>query len=172
MRKPMAAAGSLLFFVVAPGTVAGLIPWWLTGWDVRPTPSGWSGLFVPLRVLGIGMIVAGAGFVVSAFVRFVIEGFGTPAPIAPPSHLVVGGVYRYIRNPMYVALIICILGQALALNQPVLLTDAAITAAAFVGFAVIYEEPTLSRQFGSEYEAYRANVPGWWPRLHPWRAPE
>ncbi len=172
MRKPMAVAGSLLFFVVAPGTVAGLIPWWLTGWQSRPAPDGWAAVFVPVRVLGIAMIVAGAGFVASAFVRFVRDGLGTPAPVAPPSRLVVGGVYRYVRNPMYVALITCILGQSFALNQPVLLADAAITAAAFIGFAVIYEEPTLSRQFGSQYEAYRANVPGWWPRLHPWQPPE
>ena len=172
MRKPIAAAGSVVFFVVAPGTVAGLIPWWLTGWRVQPTPEGWAALFVPLRIIGAAMIVAGAAFVISAFVRFVGEGFGTPAPVAPPSRLVVGGVYRYIRNPMYVALITCILGQALALNQPVLLFDAAITAAAFVGFVVVYEEPTLARQFGSDYEAYRAAVPGWWPRLHPWNPPQ
>jgi protein-S-isoprenylcysteine O-methyltransferase Ste14 len=172
MRKPMAAAGSLVFFAFAPGTVAVLIPWWLTGWRVRPIPDGWAALFVPLRVLGVAMILAGAAFVASAFVRFVIEGLGTPAPVAPPTRLVIGGVYRYIRNPMYVALTTCIAGQALLLNQPVLLADAAITAAAFVGFALIYEEPTLLHQFGSEYEAYRANVPGWWPRLHPWQPPE
>jgi protein-S-isoprenylcysteine O-methyltransferase Ste14 len=172
MRKPMAAAGSLVFFVVAPGTVAGLIPWWLTGWHARPTPEGWAAVFVPLRVLGVAMIIAGAAFVVSAFVRFIVDGLGTPAPVAPPSRLVITGVYRYVRNPMYVALVTCIVGQALALNQPVLLADAAITAAAFIAFTVLYEEPTLAQQFGSQYAAYRASVPGWWPRRRPWQPPQ
>ena len=171
MRTPIAAAGSIVFFVIAPGAVAGLIPWWLTGWQIQPTPDGLTALFVLLGVLGAVMIVAGAGFVISAFIRFVVEGRGTPAPVAPPTRLVIGGVYRYIRNPMYVALVTCIVGQALALNQPVLLAYAAATAAAMVGFAKVYEEPTLSRQFGPEYEAYRAAVPGWWPRLRPWQPP-
>jgi protein-S-isoprenylcysteine O-methyltransferase Ste14 len=166
MRKPNAAAGSIVFFLVAPGTVAGVIPWLLTGWNSRP------GLALPVRLLGLVMVLGGAGFVVAAFVRFVVEGLGTPAPVAPPTRLVVGGIYRYIRNPMYVALITCIAGQAVLLNQPVLLLAAAITGALMVGFTLVYEEPTLSRQFGADYEAYRANVPGWWPRLRPWHPPE
>jgi protein-S-isoprenylcysteine O-methyltransferase Ste14 len=172
VRKPIAAAGSAVFFVVAPGTIAGLIPWWLTGWHSRPSPDGWAAPFVALRVVGLALVLAGAGFVVTAFVRFVIEGLGTPAPIAPPSRLVVGGIYRYLRNPMYVALIACILGQALLLNQPVLLWYAAIAGAAMVAFARLYEEPTLTRQFGADYERYRAAVPGWWPRLRPWQPPQ
>jgi protein-S-isoprenylcysteine O-methyltransferase Ste14 len=130
-----------------------------------------SALFLPLRVIGLALVLAGAGFVITAFARFVREGLGTPAPIAPPTRLVVGGVYRYVRNPMYVALISCILGQALLLNQPVLLWVAAITGAAMVAFARLYEEPTLSRKFGADYERYRAAVPGWWPRLRPWQPP-
>jgi protein-S-isoprenylcysteine O-methyltransferase Ste14 len=172
VRKPFAVIGSAVFFVIAPGTAAGLIPWWLTGWHSRDAPDGWALLFVALRVLGLAMVVAGAGFVVTAFVRFVVEGLGTPAPIAPPSRLVVGGIYRYVRNPMYVAVTACILGQALLLNQPVLLWYAAIACAAMVAFARLYEEPTLTRQFGAEYERYRAEVPGWWPRLRPWHPPE
>jgi protein-S-isoprenylcysteine O-methyltransferase Ste14 len=171
VRKPIAAAGSIAFFVVAPGTVAGLIPWWLTGWHSRPAPDGLSALFLPLRIVGLALVLAGAGFVITAFARFVLEGLGTPAPIAPPTRLVVGGIYRYVRNPMYVALIVCILGQALLLNQPVLLWAAAITGAAMVAFARLYEEPTLARQFGADYERYRAAVPGWWPRLRPWQPP-
>ena len=169
MRKPFAAVGSIVFFVLAPGTVAGLVPWWLTGWQSRPAPEGWSALFLALRGLGLVLLLAGTAFVITAFTRFVREGLGTPAPVAPPSHLVVGGVYRYVRNPMYVALTACIVGQALLLNQPVLLWAAAITLAAFVAFVRLYEEPTLARQFGAEYERYRAAVPGWWPRLRPWQ---
>jgi protein-S-isoprenylcysteine O-methyltransferase Ste14 len=171
VRKPLAAAGSAVFFVVAPGTAAGLIPWWLTGWHSRDNPDGWTPLFLSLRAVGLVLVLAGAGFVVTAFVRFVVEGLGTPAPIAPPTRLVVGGIYRYVRNPMYVAVISCIVGQALLLNQPVLLWYAAIAAAAMVAFVRLYEEPTLARQFGADYERYRAAVPGWWPRLRPWQPP-
>ncbi len=171
MRKPIAAAGSAVFFVIAPGTAAGLIPWWLTGWHSRDAPAGWATPFVLLRGLGLAMVVAGAGFVVTAFVRFVVEGLGTPAPIAPPSRLVVGGIYRHVRNPMYVSVIACILGQALLLNQPVLVWYAAVVGAAVVAFVHFYEEPKLTRQFGADYERYRAAVPGWWPRLRPWRPP-
>jgi len=171
MRKPVAALGTAVFFVIAPGTVGALIPWWLTGWHSRPAPEGWSALFLPLRAVGLVMTVAGAAFVITAFVRFVVEGLGTPAPVAAPDRLVVGGIYRYVRNPMYVALNTCIAGQALLLNQPVLLLVAAITLACMVGFAKVYEEPTLARQFGADYAEYKAAVPGWWPRLRPWQPP-
>ncbi len=172
MRKPIAAAGSAVFFVIAPGTAAGLIPWWLTGWHSRGAPDGWGALILGLRVVGLALVLAGAGFVVTAFVRFVVEGLGTPAPIAPPTRLVVGGIYRYLRNPMYVAVTACILGQALLLNQPVLLWYAAIAGTAMAAFVRFYEEPALTRQFGADYARYQAAVPGWWPRLRPWRPPE
>jgi protein-S-isoprenylcysteine O-methyltransferase Ste14 len=80
----------------------------------------------------------------------------------------VGGLYRYVRNPMYLAVLAVIVGQALALGQPALLLYAAVVAAAFVLFVRGYEEPTLRDQFGEQYEAYRREVPGWWPRRHPW----
>ena len=106
-----------------------------------------------------------------AFVHFVLEGIGTPAPLAPPEHLVVGGLYRYVRNPMYLALSATIVGQALVLAQPGLLLYAVVVAAAMVAFVYAYEEPTLSEQFGAEYDAYRQAVPAWRPRLPPWQPP-
>jgi protein-S-isoprenylcysteine O-methyltransferase Ste14 len=106
---------------------------------------------------------------VHAFARFVAEGVGTPAPVAPTRELVVGGLYRYVRNPMYLAVLAAIVGQALMLGRLVLLTYAAVMATAFVTFVRGYEEPTLAEQFGARYQAYRAAVPGWWPRRHPWR---
>jgi protein-S-isoprenylcysteine O-methyltransferase Ste14 len=161
MDKARAAAGSVVFFIVAPGTVLGLLPWRLTGWDVRePLPHWWL-----LRALGVVLVVAGVAVVVHAFVRFVIEGIGTPAPVAPPDHLVVGGLYRYVRNPMYVALLVATVGEALVLGQLVLLAYAAVLAAVFAAFVHWYEEPTLRRRFGDEYEQYRRAVPGWWPGL-------
>ena len=163
-RKAKAAAGSAVFLVLAPGLVAGLIPWWLTGWQVRePVPGG-----IVVQVLGIALIVSGTAVLLHAFARFVVEGVGTPAPVAPTEQLVVGGLYRHVRNPMYLAVGATIAGQALALGQPVLLREAAlflVTTAAFVRW---YEEPTLGRRFGAEYDAYRRAVPGWWPRRRPW----
>src|SRR5215204_6247552 len=118
---------------------------------------------------GVVLLVAGAGVLVHAFARFVAEGVGTPAPVAPTRELVVGGLYRYVRNPMYLAVLAAIVGQALILGRLVLLVWAAVMAAAFVTFVRGYEEPTLAEQFGARYQAYRAAVPGWWPRRHPWR---
>ena len=168
MRKPAAAVGSAVFLLVGPGIVVGLIPWLLTGWQMREPAPYWA----PLRVLGVIMLVAGLIVLVQAFVRFVVEGFGTPAPIAAPERLVVGGLYRYVRNPMYVAVLAAIVGQALLLGRLGLLLYAAaawLIAAAFVRW---YEEPTLTRRFGADYEAYRRAVPAWWPRLHPWKPGE
>lgn len=120
----------------------------------------------PVRVMGALLIVAGAAVLVQAFARFVTEGLGTPAPVAPTEHLVVGGLYRYVRNPMYLAVLAVIVGQALLLGQLGLLVYGALVAAAFVAFVKGYEEPTLSARYGAEYDAYRKAVPGWWPR---WR---
>ena len=165
MRRTIAAAGSAAFFALAPGATAGLVPWWLTGWDTKDT---WA----PLRVLGAILIAAGLVVLVHAFVRFVVEGVGTPAPFAPTEHLVVGGLYRHVRNPMYVAVAAIIVGQALVLGRPALLLYAAAFVAVTGAFARWYEEPALRRRFGAEYEAYRRAVPGWWPRRHPWEAGE
>jgi protein-S-isoprenylcysteine O-methyltransferase Ste14 len=156
------ALGSGLFFAVAPGVVAGLVPWWLTGWEAG-TP--WP----PLQVLGALLLVGGALVLVDAFVRFVVEGLGTPAPVAPTQRLVVGGLYRHVRNPMYLAVGATIVGQALLLGRPILLLYAAAFAVVVLAFVRGYEEPTLARQFGAEYEDYRRAVPGWWPLLRPWR---
>jgi protein-S-isoprenylcysteine O-methyltransferase Ste14 len=148
-----------VFFVVAPGMVAGLVPWLLTRWEAAGPP--WS---TALRVLGAGLVLAGAGVLVHAFARFVVEGLGTPAPVAPTEHLVVGGLYRWVRNPMYLAVTAMIVGQALLLGRPVLLLYAAAVLLACAAFVRWHEEPALARRFGPEYEAYRRDVPGWWPR--------
>ena len=165
VRTMAAATGSAVFFALAPGTVAGLGPWMLTWWHPGAPFTAW----VPLRLAGALLVVAGAAVLIHAFTRFVVEGLGTPAPVAPTAQLVVGGLYRFVRNPMYLSVTATILGQALLLWRPVLLTYTAIVAAAFVLFVLGYEQPTLHRQFGESYEAYRRAVPAWWPRLRPWR---
>jgi protein-S-isoprenylcysteine O-methyltransferase Ste14 len=162
--KARAAAGSFVFFVVAPGVVAGLIPWLLTGWEARAPLPFW----LPLRIVGAILLAAGSAALLHAFWRFVVEGLGTPAPVAPTERLVVGGLYRHVRNPMYLAVGATIVGQALLLGRPVLLLYAAAFAVAVVAFVHRYEEPTLMRQFGEQYEAYRQAVPAWWPRREPW----
>jgi protein-S-isoprenylcysteine O-methyltransferase Ste14 len=162
MGRARAAIGSLIFLAVAPGVVAGLVPWWLTRWDARA-------LWAPLRLVGALLIVAGVAVLLHAFVRFVVEGIGTPAPVAPTERLVVGGLYRYVRNPMYVAVTATIVGQALLLGRLWLLLYAAGFVAATASFVRWHEEPYLTRRFGAQYEEYRRAVPGWWPRLRPWR---
>lgn len=167
MREPVAIAGSAVFFLIAPGVVAGLVPWMLTDWH-NQSGSGWQ----PLHLVGTILILVGLTVLVGAFVRFVREGLGTPAPVAPTERLVVGGAYRYVRNPMYLAVLAIIVGQAMALDRTVLLYYAAMVFAAVFAFVHGYEEPTLSRRFGAAYEAYRRNVPAWLPRLRPWRPDE
>jgi protein-S-isoprenylcysteine O-methyltransferase Ste14 len=168
VRRVRAALGSVLFFCVAPGVVVGLGPWLLTGWRMRyPFP-----FYAPVRVIGAVLLAAALAFLVSAFVRFVAEGLGTPAPVAPTEHLVVGGLYRYVRNPMYVAIVVAILAQAALLGQPVLLWYGLGIALVQAAFVRLYEEPGLRRRYGAEYDTYRRAVPAWWPRLRPWRGAE
>ena len=163
MGRARAAVGSLIFLVVAPGVVAGVVPWWLTRWRVREPLPHWA----PVRVVGAVLIVGGAVVLLHAFARFVVEGVGTPAPIAPTENLVVGGLYRHVRNPMYVAVAATIVGQALALGQLSLLPYAAAFCVVVAAFVRWHEEPYLTRRFGADYEAYRRSVRAWWPRLRP-----
>jgi protein-S-isoprenylcysteine O-methyltransferase Ste14 len=169
MRKVAAAIGSALFFVAAPGTVAGLIPWWLTGWRFSwPIPGMADPLTVPVRIVGGLLIAIAVPVLVAAFGRFVTEGAGTPAPIAPTERLVVGGLYRHVRNPMYLAVVGVIAGQGLLLGQLVLLAYAALVWLAMATFVLGYEEPVLRERYGQAYERYREAVPAWWPRRRPW----
>jgi protein-S-isoprenylcysteine O-methyltransferase Ste14 len=164
MKTSTAAAGSSLFFACAPAVVAGVIPYALTGWEAWSVPVG-------VQAVGAVVVAACAAVLLHAFARFVREGVGTPAPVAPTAHLVVGGLYRHVRNPMYVAVVGAVLGQAALFGRPVLLGYGLALLALFVAFVRGYEEPTLRQQFGPEYDAYRAAVPGWWPRARPARPP-
>ena len=162
----LAILGSALFFVVAPGVVAGLIPWWITQWvflppffDVQAT-----------RAVGILLILAGLPGLIDSFARFAVQGLGTPAPIAPTQNLVVKGLYRYVRNPMYVAVVAVIFGQAILFGDGRLVAYGALMWVIFHAFVLAYEEPVLARSFGAAYEEFRANVPRWIPRLSPWRS--
>jgi len=157
--------GSGFFLLLAPGTVAGLVPWWITRWRMQPPLLGFSGF----RVVGVLMIAAGVAVVLDSFVRFALQGLGTPAPVLPTRHLVVSGLYQYVRNPMYVGVFWIVLGQGLLLGDGRLLAYGVLLWLSFHVFIVGYEEPTLRRSFGPEYEAFRRNVPRWIPRMSPWR---
>ena len=140
MTRRGAAAGSLIFVVAQPGLMGGLVPYWLTGgWESAGSP-------LVLKLAGAALLAAGLGFLAHTVIRFAVEGLGTPSPVAPTERLVAGGVYRYLRNPMYAAIFWLVV-------------------ASFVRF---YEEPTLSRRYGEQYAAYRRAVRGWWPRQTPW----
>ena len=165
MTRFWSVLGSIIFFVIAPGSIAGLVPWWITGWQMSPAFFGQEGL----RLGGVVLTGLGLLSLMNSFARFAWEGLGTPAPIAPPQHLVVTGFYRRVRNPMYVGVVATIFGQALVFASIPVLLYALVVWLMFHLFVLAYEEPTLQGSFGDEYEIYRAHVPRWLPRLTPWR---
>ena len=160
-RRLLAIAGSFIFFLIAPVTVAGIVPWWISGWRFQET-------LLVLRGMGALLILIALPVLVDSFVRFAVEGLGTPAPVFPTRHLVVRGLYRYVRNPIYVALLAIILGQALFFGSLRLLEYAAVAWLFFHLFVLLYEEPRLRATFGPEYEKFCDNVPRWIPRFRPW----
>jgi protein-S-isoprenylcysteine O-methyltransferase Ste14 len=165
MRRAAAIAGSAVFLVVAPGTIAVWVPWTICRWRMSPPLLG----IFSLRVLGALLIAAGLPVLLDSFARFALQGLGTPAPVAPPRHLVVTGLYRYVRNPMYVAVSSLIFGQGLLFGSVRVLEYGMAVWLGFHLFVLLYEEPTLRAKFGDEYQDFCANVRRWIPRLRPWR---
>jgi protein-S-isoprenylcysteine O-methyltransferase Ste14 len=165
MSRLWASLGSLLFLLLAPGMVAGVVPWWISRWHMQPPLLGLSFS----RVAGATLIALGTPALMDSFARFALQGLGTPAPIFPTEHLVVTGLYRFVRNPMYVGVVSVIVGQGLLLGNTRVLGYGALVWLAFSLFVIAYEEPTLRRTFGAEYERFCANIPRWIPRLRPWR---
>lgn len=162
MRRAVAIIGSTIFLVIAPGTLAVFVPWYLTRWRFAPA------LFPIAGVLGAALIVAGLPILFDSFARFALQGLGTPAPVMPPKRLVVTGFYRYGRNPMYVAVTALIAGHGILFGSVTVLEYGALLWVGFFLFVVVYEEPVLGEQFGDEYRRYRANVRRWLPRVTPW----
>lgn len=161
-----AIAGSIAFLFVAPGIVAGAIPWGLSQYQFGPPLMG----FEPLRWIGVALLLLGGVLLAETFARFALQGLGTPAPIAPTKTLVVTGSYRFVRNPMYVAVVSLILGQALLFGNWVVLGYGGVVWLTVHAFVMAYEEPTLQRDYGEQYDRYRANVRRWIPRLTPYQA--
>ena len=153
---------SLVWTILLPGTVAGYVPWRFFGLSrLRPDFAN------PLDLLGLLLIGAGAALLAACIWKFASRGRGTLAPVDPPKELVVHGLYRYVRNPMYLSVATILLGEALLARSRALLVYWAIFFAAANLFVVLYEEPTLRRQFGESYDRYTQRVGRWLPR---WRA--
>ena len=168
MRSRTAALSfSALFLIIAPGTVAGYLPWLISRWQA----AGDFGASPLVRLAGLPLLLLGGAALLECFARFAWIGLGTPAPVAPTRRLVVSGLYRHVRNPMYVAVVALILGQGLLFGRFALLLYAAGVWLAFHLFVLVYEEPTLRRQFPADYEAFARAVPRWLPRLRPWPGP-
>ena len=151
---------ALVFFLVVPGTVLGLIPYLLVGRSAAvEVPAAARALGGLLTLLGVAVIVW-------CSVDFVRRGRGTPAPYDPPRDLVAVGLYRHVRNPMYLGAVTAVLGEALWTWRIELLAYAAVLAIAYHLFVRFYEEPTLRASFGESYARYCQQVPRWVPR---WR---
>lgn len=163
MKRAPAILGSAVFLVVAPGTLGVYLPWMFCRWRFSEPLLGFSAF----RILGALMIVAGLPVLLDSFVRFAIQGLGTPAPIAPPQKLVVTGLYRYVRNPMYVALSLMIFGQGLLFGNVAVLEYGVAVWLGFFAFVILYEEPALCGKFGEQYEVYCSHVSRWLPRIGP-----
>jgi protein-S-isoprenylcysteine O-methyltransferase Ste14 len=149
-----------LIFVLflGPGPVIGLVPWWISGWRIVTPIAAW-------RYLGLLMIGVGLVPLADSIVRFVREGHGTPEPLHPTDTLVVSGLYRYVRNPMYLGVLLMIFGQAVFFASRSVAMYGAIAAAIMHAFVLGYEEPTLQRRYGDEYANFCHHVPRWFPRL-------
>ena len=163
MRRTTAAAVSGAWGVALGVTFGGLLPYLLGDWHFHQPLPDWA------IAQAAGGLFIGAGLVpiVASFVEFT-KANGTPVPVASPPRLVVSGFYRYVRNPIYVGFLVMLLGEALLFGSLGLLKYAAV--AWCIGAAAVhwYEEPTLARKFGAEYQESRRAVRAWIPRLHPW----
>jgi protein-S-isoprenylcysteine O-methyltransferase Ste14 len=155
----MVAFKTVVFTILVPGMVGGLIPWLLAHSAQGSTPVSpvWMAVGLLPLALGVGLYLWCAG-------AFTFIGKGTPAPIDAPKALVVQGPYRWVRNPMYVAVLLVILGQAIVLRSSLLAGYALLFWLAVHTFVVLVEEPSLRNQFGSSYDTYLRRVPRWIPR--------
>ncbi len=150
---------SLIFLILVPGSAMALVPWLLVRHGIgRFEPGAW-------RWSGAPLLAAGAAALLWCFWGFARVGRGTPAPIAPPRKLVAVGLYRHVRNPMYVSGLAILAGETLLFGSWAIAAWAGVLAAFFHLFVVLYEEPKLRKLFGADYEAYVRSVPRWVPQV-------
>jgi protein-S-isoprenylcysteine O-methyltransferase Ste14 len=148
---------TLVFGALVPATILVAIP------ALILNATGTSGDGGVLRLVGLVPLVLGIAILAWCFAGFIVEGEGTPAPYDPPHRLVTGRLYGWMRNPMYVAVVTILLGEAMFYGSVALLLWAIVVGILFNFFVVFYEEPTLRRRFGPAYEAYLEHVPRWIP---------
>jgi protein-S-isoprenylcysteine O-methyltransferase Ste14/8-oxo-dGTP pyrophosphatase MutT (NUDIX family) len=148
---------TLVFGALVPATIIVVVP------AVILRATGTEGEGGVLRLVGLVPLVVGIAILAWCFAGFIVEGEGTPAPYDPPHRLVTGRLYGWMRNPMYAAVIIILLGEAMFYGSVALLIWAAVASVLFNFFVVLYEEPTLRERFGPAYEAYLEHVPRWIP---------
>jgi protein-S-isoprenylcysteine O-methyltransferase Ste14 len=165
MRSAMNAFKTLIFTVLVPGTVAVLIPNRL----VSAAAARGSVALGSFHYVGVGLIVAGALIYLWCAWDFAFAGKGTPAPIDPPKELVVKGLYKYVRNPMYIGVLSLVLGQAIWYESSRLFAYAVVVFLLFSAFVFLYEEPALTQKFGDSYRRYCETVPRWFPRFGGWQ---
>ena len=158
----MLALRSILFTLLLPGTVTVVIPWFIAYRNHAAQFTHWT----LWSCAGLFPLVAGVGIVLWCIWDFAVVGRGTLAPVDPPKQLVVRGPYRFVRNPMYVGVVLILLSEAALFESVVMLGYSVVFFLAVHCFVVLYEEPTLRRRFGDSYEAYRLHVRRWWPRVH------
>lgn len=149
---------AFLFALAAPGTVTGVVPWLLLRWGIGRFEAG------ALRWVGLAPFAIGLPALLWCFLDFIRVGQGTPAPFDAPRNLVVRGLYRRVRNPMYVAVLSMLAGEALFFQSWAIAAWGGFMAAVFHLFVVLYEEPRLRKTFGAPYEDYLRSVPRWIPR--------
>ncbi len=153
------ALRSLLWTVLFPGVFAGYLPWRFFG--LSRVRMDWVD---PIHLAGVILIALGAALLAVCIVEFARSGRGTLSPVDPPRHLVVRGLYRYVRNPMYLSVTTIVLGEALLTRSAALAIYWAGWFVAVNLFVMGYEEPTLRDQFGDSYDEYTRRVPRWIPR--------
>ena len=155
----MLALRSLLYTIIIPGTVTVLIPYLIVSGRGERIGQPWD----PLQVLGLVAALLGAAVLLRCIWEFMVTGRGTLAPIDPPTQLVVRGLYRYVRNPMYLGAFTLLLGQA-ALFESSALLQYAVAWFIVINLIVLFrEEPVLRRRFGASYDRYVQAVHRWVP---------
>jgi len=163
MYNPTMLLRAIIAFLLLPGIAAGVVPALLMLFD-GGRGAGWAGGWL---ILALGLAI-----LLWCVMDFLVTGQGTLAPWDPPQHLVVVGLYRHVRNPMYVGIVTLLGGWAIAAGSPLLAGYTCLAAVAFAIRVRVAEEPWLAAQFQEEWTVYSRHVPRWLPRLKPWTGEE
>ena len=154
---------SILFVVCGgPGFAVVYIPLWITRFHIPPAEP-WCQRALAFAIIAVGLLP-----LLESVWRFIAVGRGTLVPAVPTEHLVASGLYRYVRNPMYVGVLTAVAGETLLIESGSMVSYFVLLALGFHLFVCLNEEPTLARRYGEEYARYQRNVRRWWPRLRPW----